>query len=100
MADALVAFRLPKELARDIDSLAVDEDRDRSALLREVIRLGMQEKLEAKAARLYSEGRVSLWKAASIAGVSLWTASEIMRERGIAAQYGPAELQEDLAALK
>lgn len=100
MADALVAFRLPKELAKNVDLLAEDEDRDRSALLREVIRLGVQEKLEAKAAKLYSEGRVSLWKAASIAGVSLWTASEIMRERQVTAQYGPAELEEDLSALR
>ncbi len=95
----LVALRLPKKIRDDVDEIAKQEGKDRSSVMRELIALGMAEKSSERAVRLYSQGRVSAWKAASLAGVSLWEMLEILRSHGIEAQYGLRELEADLAAL-
>lgn len=97
---SLIALRLPKRITSSLAELAEEEGKDRSALLRELIALGIAEKSVEKAVRFYSTGRVSAWKAASIAGVSLWEMIEILRRRGVEAQYGLKELEEDLEALQ
>ena len=48
---------------------------------------------------MYSNGQVSLWKAARMAGISLWEMMEIVSERKIPAQYGRRELEKDSEAV-
>ncbi len=50
------------------------------------------------ALRLYSEGKATLWKAAELAGLSLWEMVEEVEERGVELQYGSEELEEDFEA--
>ncbi|MGQ9507692.1 MAG: UPF0175 family protein [Candidatus Bathycorpusculaceae bacterium] len=57
-------------------------------------------KLE-KALKLFRDGKVSLWKAAEIAGLSLWEIIEIIGERKISFSYTYEDFREDFeAALK
>ena len=94
-----MTFRLPLEIDKEIEKISFDEDSDKSKLIRELIVLGIKERKLEKAIKLYSEGKVSLWKAATLAGVSLWKMMEIVKERRIELQYGQRELREDLKAL-
>ncbi|MBI2972000.1 MAG: UPF0175 family protein [Candidatus Aenigmarchaeota archaeon] len=96
----LVSFRLPEELQKELALLSKEEDRDKSEMVRELIKTGLREKKIEKAARLYKEGNISVSRAAEIAGVSLWRMIELFRERKVDAQYGPKELEEDLKALR
>jgi len=48
---------------------------------------------------MYSNGQVSLWKAARMAGISLWEMMEIVSERKIPAQYERRELEKDSEAV-
>ena len=52
------------------------------------------------ALRLYSKGKISLWKAATLSGISLWEMMEIIAERKIPMPYGIKQLEEDLKGLK
>ncbi len=54
-----------------------------------------ERKLE-QALKLYSEGKVTLWKAARLTNISLWEIMEIIKEKNIKIQYGEKELKEDL----
>ncbi len=96
----LVSFRLPEELQKELALLSKEEDRDKSEMVRELIKMGLKEKKIEKAVKLYKEGKISLSRAAEIAGVSLWRMIEIFREQKVEAQYGQRELEEDLKSLR
>lgn len=100
MRDKLMTFRLPSEIDKEIEKLASLEDTDKSKLIRELLILGIKERRLKEALRLYVEGKISLWKAATLADISLWKIIEILKQRKISIQYGKKELEEDLKALK
>lgn len=95
-----MSFRLSAEIRSMLDDLAGEESKDRSELVRELLTVGLKEKKIQKAIELYKRGKATLWKAARTADISIWKMMEILRERGIEAQYGVKELEEDLKALK
>ena len=90
---------MPEEIEIEIEKLARLEDSDKSKLIRELLVLGIKERKLKEALRFYKEGKISLWKAARMADISLWKIMEIMEEKKIAVQYGEKELKEDLKAL-
>ncbi len=94
-----MAFRLPAEINKEIEKISYTEDTDKSKLIRELIVSGIKARKLEEAIKAYSEGRVSLWKAATMAGISLWKMMDIVKERKIEVQYGERELKEDLKAL-
>ena len=98
--EKLTTIRLDLDTDKDLEMLAKLKDTDKSKLIRDLIVLGIKEKKIDESLKLYSKGKVSLWKAATLAGISLWEMMEIAAERKIPAQYGERELKEDLNALK
>lgn len=96
----VISLRLPAETFEELEKIAREESKDKSRLMRELLALGIKEKKLEKAIQLYKEGKVTLWKAARVAGISLWQMMEVMREHRVEAQYGLRELEEDLKALK
>lgn len=100
MKEKLTSFRLPIEIDKEIEKLASLEDTDKSKLMRELLVMGIKEKRLQEALKLYQEGKITLWKAAQIADVSLWKMMEIIKERKITLQYSERELKEDLKALE
>lgn len=95
-----MTFRLPIEIDREIEKLASLEDTDKSKLIRELIVFGIEERKLKKALRYYEDGKITLWKAARLSGLSLWRIIEIVKDKKIPLQYGERELKEDLKALK
>jgi len=100
MKDKLTTIRLSSEIDKEIEFLISFEDTDKSKFIRELLILGIKEKKIRKSLKLYSEGKISLWKAANLAGVSLWKMMEILKEKKIPLQYGKKELKEDFKALE
>lgn len=100
MKEKLTTIRMDLETDRELDKMAKLRDTDKSKLIRDLILLGIRGKRIEEALKLYAEGRVSLWKAARLAGISLWEMMEIAAIRKIPAQYGERELKEDLKALE
>lgn len=100
MKEKLISFRLPTKINIEIEKMADLEDSDKSSLIRELLIYGIREKKLEKAIKLYQEGKISLWKAAHFADISLWKMMEIVAEKKIIIQYGEKELKEDLKGLK
>ncbi|ATZ60822.2 MAG: UPF0175 family protein [Methanosarcinales archaeon Met12] len=96
----LISVRLPEDIHTELDHLSKAEDKDKSAIIRELLTRGIKEKRLDKAIELYSQGKITLWKAARTADVSLWKIIEVLREKHVELQYGPEELKEDLKALE
>ena len=95
-----MTFRLPTEVEKEIKKLALQMDVDKSKIIRELIEIGLKEKRLKEVLAFYTEGKVTLWKAARLLGISLWKMMEIVTERKITAQYGKKEMEEDLKALQ
>lgn len=59
-----------------------------------------QEVLEQLALWLYSRGRISMGKAAELAGVSRWDFGDIMRKYDVCHNYSVEDLDKDLTTLE
>lgn len=90
------SVRLPKELVKEIEKAAEEEKVDKGAILRRFADAGLKEYKIRKALEKYQEGRVSLWKAASLAGITYREALEEAKKRNIPFQYSEEDLEKDV----
>ncbi len=95
----LISIRLTEILDKKLKKLAEEEGEDRSTVIRELLLKGLEEKQLEIALEAYKKGKVTLWKAAQIAGVSLWKLLDIIKERRIELSYSEEQLKEDLEPL-
>lgn len=93
-----ITLRLPVETAKKLQEIARKEGKDRSTLIRELLENGVKQKSVDQAIELYKTGQATAWKAAQLAGVSLWTFFKILEDRGILLQYSEHDLETDLKA--
>jgi predicted HTH domain antitoxin len=91
-----ISLRLPSETAKKLHDIAKKEGKDRSMLIREMLEKGVKEKSIEQAVELYRTGQASGWRAAQLAGVSLWKFYKILGEKGVLIQYSEHDLEEDL----
>jgi predicted HTH domain antitoxin len=96
---ALMSTRLPPEMEKEIDWYAKKEQVGKTVALRKILDKGLKEIKLEHALDEYKKGRVTLWKAAEIAGVSLWEMIDVVKERKIPVPYTLEDLKEDLAAV-
>lgn len=94
----VLSVRIPKEVKEELEELAKLKKRDKAEIIREILTEGIREKIIEAALKLYKEGKVTLWRAAELAGLSLWEIIEELRKRKVELQYGYRELEEDLRA--
>jgi predicted HTH domain antitoxin len=93
-----ISLRLPRETIKKLRELADKEGKDRSALIREILEHGVKEKNLDHAVELYRRGQITGWRAAQLAGVSLWNFYKTLAEKGVLIQYSEHDLEEDLKA--
>jgi len=94
-----VSVRIGKEELKEIDSISQYLKATKSAILREVLSIGIKSKMLEVALDKFQKNEVTAAKAASIAGISLSKFLEILNERGINYHYGVDELREDFKRL-
>jgi predicted HTH domain antitoxin len=90
-----VNLRLERELVDQLDDLARTEHVDRTEIARRILVVGVSEARVDRALGDYAAGRVTAWKAARDAGVSLYEMLDRIHERGIPYELDP----EDFARL-
>jgi len=93
----IVTLRISNDVLEKIEEIAERERKERSEVIRELIKIGLRDKLIEDALKMYREGKVSMWRAAKMAGLSLWELIEILKERGVEIQYTIRDLEEDLS---
>jgi len=91
-----ICLRLSKETAKKLREIADNEEKDRSTLIREMLEQVIKEKNMEYVIKLYKKGQVTGWKAAQLAGVSLWNFYRVLGEKGVLLQYSEQNLEEDL----
>jgi len=83
-------------MLREVEKLAKKLKVDRSELIRRLLDFALQQKRIEEAVRAYQEGKVTLWKAAEMAGLSLREMMELARVRKIAVSYTIDDLRRDV----
>lgn len=91
----VVAARLPKEVASEIEQIALHDKVDKSTVIARAADQYIKEWKTRKALKLYEEGGVTVAKAASLAGLSIWEFLEELGRRRIPVQYSAEEFMAD-----
>ncbi len=94
LTEVTVAARVPKELSRLITQISEEERVDRSTIVRKLLDIGAKEWRVKTALDKYQRGTVTLLKAASIAGLTIYEMIDVLEERGIAYRYDISDLEE------
>lgn len=87
---------IPPEIMKEIEYWAEKEKMDKSTLIAKIVKEGLGAWKMNKALEMYRLQKVTLWKAAEIAGVSLAEMLAELPKRKIVFQYDLDELREDL----
>ncbi len=83
VTDVRISARIPRGLEKEIESLMREEHPKKSAALRELLHLGVENYPLSRALADLAEGRVSLYKAAQDAGLSIWEFLDETRRRRV-----------------
>jgi len=91
-----ISVRLPEQYVHDIEEACKLELLDKGTMVRKLIGDGLREYRIKKALDLYREGKISLWKAASMAGLTYRGALEEIKKRNIPFRYEKEDLDMDI----
>jgi predicted HTH domain antitoxin len=94
--EQMVGTRLPVTVVRDLEAIEEVEQSDRSTTVRKLLSRAIQDWKLDHYSRLYSNGKLTLARAARGAGVSLWEMMDCVKTKKITAQYDLEDLQRDL----
>jgi len=94
----IMTTRVPEELAKEVERIAEIEALDKSTTLKRLLVKAVQAWKVDYALKLYQEEKISIGKAAEMAGVSVWEIGDILVNRRIPIRMGRGELEEDLRA--
>jgi predicted HTH domain antitoxin len=97
--DESISVRLPKEELKEVDNILEYENATKSAVLREILKLGIKKKMLEIALDKFQKNEATAWKAATIADIPLTEFLDTLKERGIEFHYGLEELNEDIKDL-
>ncbi len=95
----VISTRVPSNIVEDIEFIAKVEKLDKSSVIRKLLIEAINEWKKKYALKLYKDGKITLWKAAKIAGLSLWEFMELLASEGINLNYTVDELMEDFKAV-
>lgn len=91
-----VTTRLPHSMLKEVERLAEREKVDRSELIRRLLDFALEQRRIEEALEAYREGRVTLWRAAEMAGVSLREMMELAGVKRISVPYTLDDLKRDV----
>jgi predicted HTH domain antitoxin len=91
----IISTRVPADMAKDIAKIEKEEKADRATVIRKLLAKAIAERKLEGALTLFSGGKVTLWKASKLAGLSLWEMMEIVRKNKIVFQYSFEDFRDD-----
>lgn len=96
----VINIRLDDDLIKDLELICKWEKNDRSSLIRRLLDYGIEKTKLDHSIRLYSEEKVSIGRAAEIAGVDLWTFHDELIRLGISHPTDESDLASDLKVIR
>lgn len=94
----VIAIRMERELIKKIDGLS--KIRDRSTIIRALIKKGYRELAKETAAKKYVQGKITLSEAAHRAGLTIIDMEHYLIDKGVKSQYSIEDLQKELEIFK
>ena len=91
-----ISLTVPKEILEKSDKIAKDKLEDRSTVMRELLALGLKQYLLQEALKQYTEGKVSMGKAAELANVSIWKFLDEMKDKKIPIRYDLDDIKREI----
>jgi len=88
-----VNIRLDRDLVGEIDELALEDSVDRSEMARRLLGSGLAAQRMRRALSEYREGNMTTWRAAKVAGVSLYEMLDRIHEEGVPYDLDPMILE-------
>lgn len=98
MAEGVIA-RVPKEIKKEIEFFAKQEQTDKSSIIRKLLTFAVKQKRLEYALNEYAERKVSVGKAAELAKIPLADFMMIAAERKIPINYTKEDLERDFKAV-
>ncbi|MEK6988156.1 MAG: UPF0175 family protein [Candidatus Thermoplasmatota archaeon] len=95
-----VSVRLDDDTTREVDRLAKEFRTDRSEILRRVLEVGLREARLQSAVEQLRAQKVSLERAAELAGISLFEMLDAAERADVAYGYSSDDLSRDLLRLR
>lgn len=95
----IVSTRVSEELARELRQIEEEEKTDRATVVRKLLARAIEQWKVERGLRLYKGGKVTLWRAARIAGVTLREMMELASKEGIQFKYTTKDLEEDIKSV-
>lgn len=95
-----VAARIPRELEEEIENFMKDKGLDKSAAIRKILEIGLNEWKKSRAIESYRLNRITLWKASQIAGISLREMMDELNRQKIPIHVSVRDIEEDIKAAK
>lgn len=91
-----ISARIDKNLAEEIEKIVREKGVDRSTVIRELLYEGLKEYKLKKALELIRERKVTVWKAAEIAGLSYREMLEKLKEHNVPFPITEEELAREI----
>lgn len=92
----LISARIDRKTSNELIKLAKEKNIGKTIVLREAILKGLKDLKLEHALDLYKQGKVTMWKASSIAQLSLWEFIEIIKREKIPMEYTLEDAEEDI----
>lgn len=97
----VISTRIPDQVDKDLKEIEEEERTDRATIIRKLLATGIQQWKTKRVLKLYREGKVTLWRAATLADITLREMMQLAAEEEIPFKYTKKDLEEDIeAALK
>jgi predicted HTH domain antitoxin len=97
---ATITTRVSEDIEKEIRSISEREQLDKSTVVRRLLIEGIRDWKIKYALEQYSDGKVTIWRAARMAGISLREMLNIAAKKGIPFQYTIEDLREDFRGIK
>lgn len=94
----VISTRISDNLAEDLEEIEKEEKTDRATVIRKLLARAIGQWKIERSFRLYQEGKITLWRAARLAGVTLREMMEQAARKGIQFKYTGKDLEEDIKA--
>jgi len=95
-----IATRIPSELEEEIIKFMEEEGLDKSTAIRRILEIGVSEWKKRRAIELYRFGKITLWKASQVAGLSLREMLEEVNRLRITTHVTAKDIEEDIEDAK
>ncbi len=94
-----ISVRIPKEELKEIEKISKYEKATKSSILRDVLDIGIKQKMLSFALDKFQNQEITAWKAARLANIPLTKFLDLLKEKGLEFHYNEDDLAKDFEGL-